>query len=181
MNIIAVVGPSGSGKDTLLRYAAGAFAQRQDIVLARRYITRPPDHNEDNYFIDPVGFSHLRKSGFFLSTWEAHCNYYGIARHSIDGSNGYSTIICSISRSAILDFEKTCTTTTILVTARKDILRQRLLARSRESGKEIEQRLGLAAQKVRAKNLITFDNSGELDKSCAGFTALLKQLHGADC
>jgi ribose 1,5-bisphosphokinase len=179
MNIIAVVGPSGSGKDTLLRYAATAFSQRQDIALARRYITRPPDKNEDNYYIDPVGFQHLQKTGFFLSTWQAHRNSYGIAKHITDGGNGCSTIVCSISRSAVADFESRFFTTTILVTAREEILKERLLQRGRESEKDVEKRLLRAQRTVQAWNLITFDNSDDLEKSSASFITLLRQLHQA--
>ena len=64
MNIILVVGPSGSGKDTLLHSSRRYFAGIDTIAFARRYITRPPDENEDNYYIDAIAFEYLEKGGF---------------------------------------------------------------------------------------------------------------------
>lgn len=181
MNIILVVGPSGSGKDTLLRSARNSFAGKSSIAFARRYITRPPDENEDNYYVDAIGFDHLQKSGFFLSTWQAHQNYYGVAEHMVGGHNRYSTIVCSISRSAIWDFDSRYENTlTIHVTAEKDVLKERLLKRGRERMADIERRLARAEKKPEARNLLVFDNSSDLQKSCARFSSILKQVVSRD-
>jgi ribose 1,5-bisphosphokinase len=181
MNIILVVGPSGSGKDTLLRSARKDLAENRNIAFARRYITRPPDGNEDNYYVDSIGFELLERNGYFLSTWRAHQNHYGIALHMIQEHNRYSTIVCSISRSAIKDFDcRYGNTLTIQVTADKAILRERLLKRGRENEADIERRLARAEQKVDAKNLVIFDNSRNLDESCSRFTALLKSADNID-
>lgn len=176
MNIILVVGPSGSGKDTLLRSARNSLLGKDSIAFARRYITRPPDENEDNYYIDTIGFAQLERSGFFLSTWQAHQNQYGIAEHMLSTHNSYSTIVCSISRSAISDFDHSYDNTlTIYVTAEKEILKQRLLKRGRESQADREKRLARAEKKVEANTLITFDNSRNLHESCARFTSLIQR------
>jgi ribose 1,5-bisphosphokinase len=178
MNIILVVGPSGSGKDTLLRKAANFFARQSTITFARRYITRPPDTNEQNYYIDQLGFLHLEQTGFFLSTWRAHGNMYGIAKHSLARENRCDTVICSISRNAVADFEAQWRhITTILVTADKDVLHQRLLRRKREDEKDIDRRLARAELAVKARNMISFDNSANLEQSSTAFIALLHRLH----
>ena len=39
--LFLVVGPSGAGKDTLMYGARAALAGKQDILFARRAITRP--------------------------------------------------------------------------------------------------------------------------------------------
>jgi phosphonate metabolism protein PhnN/1,5-bisphosphokinase (PRPP-forming) len=181
MKIVLVVGPSGSGKDTLLRSARKYFAGKSFIAFARRYITRPPDENEDNYYVDTIGFDHLQRSGFFLSTWQAHQNYYGIAEHMVGEHHGYSTIVCSISRSAIKDFDSRYENTlTVHVTAEKDILKERLLKRGREKMTDIERRLARAEKKVEARNLLTFDNSHDLEKNCALFSSLLQHVDSRD-
>jgi ribose 1,5-bisphosphokinase len=181
MNIVLVVGPSGSGKDTLLRSARNNFAGKGTITFARRYITRPPDENEDNYYVDVIGFDHLQKSGFFLSTWQAHQNHYGIPEHMVRESNSYSTIVCSISRSAIEDFDSRYgNVLTIHVTAEKDILRDRLLKRGREGKADIEKRLARAEKEVKANNLIIFDNSRNLRESCARFNSLIQHVGNID-
>jgi ribose 1,5-bisphosphokinase PhnN len=65
MKVILVVGPSGAGKDTLLRAAREHFAAVPSLGFARRYITRPPGVDEDNYYVDEVGFSLLENAAFF--------------------------------------------------------------------------------------------------------------------
>ncbi|MEE4242805.1 MAG: hypothetical protein V2I36_15160 [Desulfopila sp.] len=178
MNIILVVGPSGSGKDTLLRAAAEFFAHQKKITFVPRYITRPPDHNERNYYIDQSGFLHLERTGFFLSTWRAHGNLYGIARHFFAAQDHGETRICSISRDAVADFETHYPETiTIHVTAHRDVLKQRLLGRKREDEKDINRRLTRADHAVKARNLLSFDNSTTLEQSSAAFIALLGRIH----
>ena len=114
MNIILVVGPSGSGKDSLLRSARSALSGHGTFGFAKRYITRPPDGSEDNYYLDSRAFKVLEGCGFFLSTWQAHNNYYGIGAHILAENNGLETVVCSVSRSAIGDFESRCDQTTTI-------------------------------------------------------------------
>ena len=91
--------------------------------------------------------------------------------------NGYSTIVCSVSRSAIEDFDSRYDNTlTINVTAEKDILRERLLKRGRENEADIEQRLARAEKEIKANHLVIFDNSRNLRESCARFTSLVQNM-----
>ncbi|MFN2354547.1 MAG: phosphonate metabolism protein/1,5-bisphosphokinase (PRPP-forming) PhnN [Desulfopila sp.] len=177
MNIILVVGPSGSGKDTLLRSAKRALAGHHNIAFVRRYITRPPDENEDNYYIDFACFDFLRQRGFFLSSWQAHSNYYGLAEHSFSVHNSLTTIVCSISRSAIADFDARFTRAhTIHVSVDMATLEERLRHRGRESEAAVQRRLARAESKVEAKKCIAFDNSDSLEQSCGRFISLLERL-----
>jgi len=181
MKVILVVGPSGAGKDTLLRMAREHFAAIPTLGFARRYITRPPGVDEDNYYVDEVGFSFLEKAAFFVSSWRAHRNCYGVPRHEINQNNGRETrktVITSVSRSSIADFERACKTPiTILVTARLEILEKRLLSRGRESAEKVKSRLQRAHKPLSTNNYISFDNSGELLQSQNNFISLLEKLH----
>ena len=177
MNAILVAGPSGSGKDTLLRHAKKSLAADPSVLFSKRYITRPPGKDEENYYVDHPGFHHLTQTGFFLSTWQAHNNLYGIANHLFFEHHDYTTVICSVSRTAIADFENSpLRCVTLLVTADADILRQRLEIRGREDAADIHNRLARSQLAVAAGNLITFDNSADLDHSSAAFTSLLTNL-----
>lgn len=168
--IVLIVGPSGVGKDTLLKNV------KKDLPFVNfvdRYITRKPDKNESNYYLDKYAFEILKNNGFFISTWNAHENYYGIAKNSIEA--GLNLI--SISRSKIKDFEKyTDNVLTINITVPKDILRKRLEKRNRESSQEIEKRLNRSYKTIDAKNLIEFDNSDTIENSTKKFLELLKKI-----
>jgi ribose 1,5-bisphosphokinase len=178
MKVILVVGPSGAGKDTLLRAAREHFAPDQSIGFARRYITRPPGVDEDNYYVDETGFSLLEKAAFFISSWRAHRNCYGVARHEIHQYYGKGSVVASISRSSIADFERACDApVTILVTAHPEVLEKRLLSRGREPVEKIRERLQRAQEPLNTRNYISFDNSGELPQSKNDFITLIQKLH----
>jgi len=180
MRVVLVVGPSGAGKDSLLRGAREYFGKSGSLRFVRRYITRPPDGSEDNYYIDPKGFALLKQLNFFISTWQAHGNQYGIPCHALGspGSrNGYDLLLLSISRSAIIDFEQIHNTvTTIQIKVRESVLRERLKKRGRENNLEIQKRLERAKRPVVARDLITFDNSTDLACSSINFNELLETL-----
>jgi len=179
MRVILVVGPSGSGKDTLLRSAREHFDKEEQFAFVRRYITRLPDRNEDNYFLDPAAFTLLNNAGFFLSTWRSHDNFYGISYHALNESDTVKVAVCSVSRSAVSDFERRyARTTTILVTAQEEVLRQRLQNRGREDDAAVRRRLARADKAVVARDLIIFDNSQSLEYSAALFVELLESLGG---
>ncbi|RXI37569.1 hypothetical protein CRU99_11775 [Malaciobacter mytili] len=168
--IILIVGPSGVGKDTLLKNIKNKIKAN----FVKRYITRVPDENESNYFLQEEAFKILEKNNFFISTWNAHNNFYGIAKNSIlEGLN-----IISISRAKIKDFEKQYQKVyTINITLNKNDLKQRLEKRARESIEEIEKRLSRSYEKIEARNLIEFENNKNLTESVEEFLKLLGQIN----
>lgn len=169
--IVLIVGASGVGKDSLLKEAKKSLAEELNFV--ERYITREPDINEENIYLDHFSFSELKNAGFFVSTWKAHSNQYGIANDSIKkGLN-----IISISRSAIYDFEKVYDKVyTINITVPDKELRIRLAARGRETKEEIEKRMDRTYETIKASRLINFDNTETLAKSSLSFISLLQKI-----
>lgn len=167
--IVLIVGASGVGKDTLLELVKDSL----EANFVKRYITRIPDENESNFYLDKKAFFVLEENGYFVSSWKAHGNLYGIAKEHIKkGLN-----IISVSRDAVKDFEKAFKhVTTIHVTLPKNQLQQRLENRKRETSEEIQLRLHRALKKVEAKKLIEFDNSDSLENSSKSFLSLLKNL-----
>ncbi|MFK2821619.1 hypothetical protein [Arcobacter sp. YIC-80] len=169
--IVLIVGPSGVGKDTLLKGARKIL--KNEINFVRRYITRKPDKNEKNYFLDEFAFEILKHNSFFASSWNAHGNYYAIAKNSIKNKVN----IISVSRAKISDFEKQYDKVyTINITVPKEELRNRLLLRKRESLEQIEKRLNRSYPKIEAENLIEFDNSKNIEVSIKDFVELIKKI-----
>ncbi|WP_072680664.1 AAA family ATPase [Arcobacter sp. LA11] len=169
--IVLIVGPSGVGKDTLLKEVRKSLDGSFNFI--NRYITRKPCKSEDNFYLDEYAFEILKHNSFFISTWNAHGNYYGIAKKSI--KNGINII--SISRSKVKDFENSYDNVyTINISVSKENLRRRLENRGRESKEEIEKRLNRSYQKIESKNLIEFDNSEKLEITSKKFLELLKSI-----
>jgi ribose 1,5-bisphosphokinase len=70
--LVLVVGPSGAGKDTLIRLARTALAGDARYVFPRRLVTRPPSADEDNAEIDEAAFAEGQAAGRFTLSWRAH-------------------------------------------------------------------------------------------------------------
>ena len=71
--LVLVVGPSGAGKDSLLREAARILAADRHIVFPRRVITRPShDATEAHDSLSVADFLEAQAEGRFALSWEAH-------------------------------------------------------------------------------------------------------------
>ncbi|KAE9628590.1 phosphonate metabolism protein/1,5-bisphosphokinase (PRPP-forming) PhnN [Parasedimentitalea maritima] len=170
---IAVVGPSGVGKDSVMRALAKNDVR---LTLARRVITRPSGAGgEDFDGVSTVEFERRLAAGDFLLNWHAHGLQYGIPV-SIDQSlNSEQDVLANLSRAVLpqaeLLFERF---EVLLLTASRSTLSTRLQKRGRESASEIAHRLdranftlprGIAAHVV--------DNSGSLERTLAAVSAHL--------
>jgi ribose 1,5-bisphosphokinase len=168
--VILIVGASGVGKDTLLK----SIQDDAGLNFVKRYITREPDNNESNYYVDDEAFNSLENDNYFISTWKAHGNKYGIALSHI--TNGINII--SISRGAIKDFENRFdTVTTINITIPKELLYKRLKNRGRESDQEIQKRIDRSYPIIEAENLREFDNSKSIEESSKDFVKLIQKIY----
>ncbi|MEM9062445.1 MAG: phosphonate metabolism protein/1,5-bisphosphokinase (PRPP-forming) PhnN [Pseudomonadota bacterium] len=172
---IAVVGPSGAGKDTLIR---AAMAGSQDLVLARRVITRPPaPDTEDFDSVDEQEFARRRDAGAFALHWHAHGLSYGIPIGvDRDLAKGVS-VIANLSRSMInagrARFDRF---RAIVVTAPVPVLAERLALRGRETAEDIAERLERARYTPPVgDDVIAVDNGGDLATAVAAFRAALPQ------
>lgn len=171
--IILIVGASGVGKDSLIKEAKKDL--KKEFNFVKRYITRKPDKNEKNYFLENCAFELLKDNDYFISSWEAHENFYGISKNSIKNRLN----IISISRSKISDFEKNFKNVYVInITLNKEELKNRLIKRGRETLEEIQKRLDRSYDKIEAKNLINFENDKSFQESKEAFIKLLKEIDG---
>ncbi|MFN3294302.1 MAG: phosphonate metabolism protein/1,5-bisphosphokinase (PRPP-forming) PhnN [Gemmobacter sp.] len=139
--ILAVVGPSGAGKDTLI---AGALRARPDLRLVRRVITRPAEAGgEDFDGVTEAEFAARVARGDFALHWRAHGLAYGIPRDQVAGPGD---VLFNGSRAALPEARRVFPgLRVIVVTAPDAVLAERLAARGRESAAEIGRRLARAA------------------------------------
>lgn len=138
--LIAIVGPSGAGKDTLL---AGALARRPDWHLVRRVITRPPDAGGENHeAVDLPTFEARRARGDFALHWQAHGLSYAITHDALGPLQRGATVLFNGSRAALAQARDYFPgLEVVMVTAPVPVLAARLAARGRESAEVIAARI----------------------------------------
>ena len=142
--LVAVVGPSGAGKDTLI---AAAVALRPEILWARRVITRPETAGGEPYEgVSREAFERRRAAGEFAVWWEAHGLLYGVPVSIEDEIEAGRTVIFNGSRGAIGQARlRYPALAVVVVTAPDEVLARRLAGRGRETEAEIRARLARAA------------------------------------
>lgn len=181
--MVAVVGPSGAGKDSLINAARAHFRGDPRIGFVRRVITRPADGaTEDHIPATSEAFEARKRDGGFALSWEAHGLQYGIPVETLDEIARGRILIANGSRAALGAFSKTYPTLAVLeITARADVIAQRLAGRGRETAREIEQRLArdTGAWRPDCPHL-RIDNSGTLSDAslqvCEAIEALAASL-----
>lgn len=145
---VAVVGPSGAGKDSLLAIARQRLAGDGRFVFARRVVTRSADPgSEDHDCLDEEAFRAAEAAGRFCVTWRAHGLSYGLPSALLQDHRMGRTVVANASRRALdaiaLKFPNLHV---VEITASPAVLRKRLLARGRETSTEIEIRLARALE-----------------------------------
>lgn len=140
--LIAVVGPSGAGKDTLMSGARAALAQDARFRFVRRAITRPAEAGgEDHEALSEADFVARRAVGGFALSWEAHGLHYGIPRDIEADIAARRVVIANLSRAVLLEASARYRLRVLNITAPMETLAKRLAARGRESAADIAARL----------------------------------------
>jgi ribose 1,5-bisphosphokinase len=171
--LIAVVGPSGVGKDSVM---AGLVAARPGLAAIRRVITRPPGAGgEDCEFVDDATFAARQAAGAFALHWQAHGLRYGIPGAALAPLDQGRDLLVNLSRT-VLDHAAALAPGLIVlnITARPETLAARLSARGRETGSEIAGRLAReGAPFPVGVHMITLANDGPLAQTITAARAAL--------
>jgi len=141
--LVLIVGPSGAGKDTLIRLAGARLRNEDGIRFARRIVTRQADTDaEDHDTLDDAAFTDLVAGGRAALHWRAHGLGYALPAEIDDWIAKGGTVVANVSRRVIADAAaKYARLAVVHVTAPAPVLRARLLERSRDDGSDIEERL----------------------------------------
>jgi len=190
--LVYVMGPSGSGKDSLIAYArrsmnaAYALAWNSSshtclrpVLFARRYITRPATTGGERHIpLTLEEFWLFAAQDGFSMTWKSHGLRYGIGSEIDVSLAEGAVVVVNGSRKHLPEaMEKYPELVPVLVSARPDVLRGRLEKRGREASADIGERLLGASMNVPdIPGLIRLDNSGALEEAGAAFADLLVRL-----
>jgi len=160
--VVLVVGPSGAGKDTLLRLVRGRLGGDDGFFFARRVVTRPADASEDHASLSGRDFEEGIARGAFALHWQAHGHRYGIPAEIDAAVRAGRTVVLNASRQAIPAARRRYVATVVIVVdAPVEVRAARLAARDRESPEEVRARLErVVAGFHRADADLIVDNSG---------------------
>ncbi|MEO0809637.1 MAG: phosphonate metabolism protein/1,5-bisphosphokinase (PRPP-forming) PhnN [Pseudomonadota bacterium] len=175
---VLVVGPSGAGKDTIMRLASDMLQDCPRIVFAKRVVTRPPNAFEDHETASEEDFLAMQKAAQFVMSWQAHGLSYGIHRRFQDDVNTGCIVICNVSRTIIRDAKRRLgKVAVVLITAPDDVLGERIAARGRDqaAGSRTSRDLNQAAAEQAD---IIINNVGPPHDGAARFHDYLKGLNG---
>ncbi|WP_299687815.1 phosphonate metabolism protein/1,5-bisphosphokinase (PRPP-forming) PhnN [uncultured Tateyamaria sp.] len=172
--LIAVVGPSGVGKDSVM---AGIHDAMPGLHLVRRVITRTPGLGGEDYDgVTMAQFDDMVANGAFAVHWGAHGLHYGVPVSVKYQLNRGADCLVNFSRSALAQAADAFPRLLVLnLTAAPATLARRLAARGRETEDDIEKRL-LQAHKPLPPGLdvLHVANDGPLPETVARATALLQ-------
>jgi len=176
--LIYLMGPSGSGKDSLLQAASEPLRAR-GCRIARRVITRSAEAvGEDAVAVSEAEFEHLRATGAFALHWQANGLHYGISQEIDEWLAAGQDVLVNGSRGYLAEARRRYPQLrAVLLTVSLPVLRQRLLARGRESLEEIDARLARNDQFQTAGQgeTLLLDNSAALEQSVQRLLQLIDQ------
>ncbi|MDZ4252904.1 MAG: phosphonate metabolism protein/1,5-bisphosphokinase (PRPP-forming) PhnN [Sulfuritalea sp.] len=161
-----VIGPSGSGKDSLMRYGRERLAGDPGMVFAHRYITRPVElHGENHVALTEAEFDARLAAGLFAMHWDSHGLRYGIGREINLWLAKGCKVVMNGSREHLPEARRRYPSLiAVLVTVSPAVLAARLRARGRETEDQISRRIARARQFMRPEGpLEIIQNDVELD------------------
>jgi ribose 1,5-bisphosphokinase len=141
--LIYVVGASGSGKDSLMRYARERLCTDPGICFAHRYITRPAGAGGENHVaLTEEEFAARCQARLFALHWESHGLRYGIGIELNQWLGKGVTVVVNGSREYLHEaWKRYPEMLPVHIEVAHDVLRERLLSRGRETPAQVEKRL----------------------------------------
>lgn len=141
---IAVVGPSGVGKDSVM---AALALHDPRFALARRVITRPSGAGgEDFDGVSEAEFQARDAAGDFVLSWPAHGLHYAIPNEVADMIAQGRDVLANLSRAVLSHADEQFEHFEVInLRAERAVLAQRLARRGRETEAQIAARLDRVA------------------------------------
>ncbi|KNC90290.1 ribose 1,5-bisphosphokinase [Trabulsiella odontotermitis] len=173
--LVWLVGPSGSGKDSLLE--ALRVLEHPRILVAHRYITRPWNAGSENHVaLSEQEFFTRAEQQLFALSWHANNFYYGVGVEIDVWLHAGFDVVVNGSRAHLPQAKARYGTALLPVCLHvsPEVLRERLERRGRENAIDIDQRLARAARYT-PDNCHMLNNDGSLLQSVETFLSLIHQ------
>lgn len=177
---VAVVGPSGVGKDSLIAFARAQLEATGRVTFVKRVVTREAHGgSEDHDSMDADAFAKAEADGRFALNWDAHGLRYGLPIALENDLQAGRAVVANLSR-AVIPALMACYPAAVVVsvTAERDVIAQRLANRGRETSDSIQRRLDRSVGDRLPANTVHIDNSGELSAAGEKFVQLLQDVTG---
>jgi guanylate kinase len=178
-NVFIISAPSGSGKSTLV---ARLLAAVPGLMFSLSYTTRRPrGHEVDGrsyHFVTREAFEEMIARDEFLEWAEVFGNYYGTHRGILEKARaeGVDLVLdIDVQGARQLKLKVPEAVTVFILAPSRQILEERLRARSEDSGEVIARRLREAAEEIR--NYRRYDYvviNSDLAESDAALSAIVR-------
>ena len=191
---VAIVGPSGAGKDTIINAVHQALKNNPEFLFVRRTITRKAginsfnDHddtsqnigNEDNIGVSLEQFLELSEKASFSLQWFAHGIHYALPIGIVDEVHKGKIVIANVSRAELEHAKELFGKVFVIeINAPIGILKERLISRKREKITDIEERLERANIPIhlpKGAKYCYIDNSGNINSAVDKVLSILQKL-----
>jgi guanylate kinase len=158
--VFIISAPSGSGKSTIVN---GLFEMLPGLRFSISYTTRAPrgvERDGESYYFTTVDkFQEMRLRGEFLEFAEVFGNYYGTHQSELEfaRADGKDLVLdIDVQGAAQLKRKIPGAVTIFILAPSREILEQRLRARSEDSEAVIQRRLTGAAEEIRNYHLYDY-------------------------
>ncbi|WP_010106454.1 phosphonate metabolism protein/1,5-bisphosphokinase (PRPP-forming) PhnN [Verminephrobacter aporrectodeae] len=180
--LVYFMGPSGAGKDSLLDWLRAHLPAAHALHWARRTISRVATPGaEAHESVSPKAFAALLRAQAFALHWQANGLGYGVRHAQLDPLAAGQWVLLNGSRAhlpaALVRFPHLLA---VHISASPERLRERLLARGRETPDAVEDRVQRALQfrPPAGSASIELHNDGSLDDVGQRLLSALRQHPG---
>lgn len=170
-NLVIVSGPSGCGKDTVVKLL---MAMRDDVLLSTSCTTRKPRENEVDgvhyYFLTEQEFKDRIERGRMLEYTQYSGNWYGTPLDEIEQKLvGGNTVVLIIEVKGAKNVKEMCPESlcVFIVPPSIEALEERLRSRMTESEEEIQRRLEIAETELKELDFYDFAIENKVAVDCA--------------